>query len=159
MSNNKMEKEEILEAKIEKAEYKGWTVSERKKHTILLEKQSFGSLKAHVVVAILTVWWSFGIGNILYALYKYLKPEEMVLDKTELGTDSNAEDSNAEDSDTEEAEGAVVDAEIAVKSPEERKQELEERELRLQELQEKRRQQQEAARNTREAMKTVRKFF
>lgn len=154
-----MEREEILEAKIEKAEYEGWTVSEQKTHTILLEKQSFGSLKAHVVVAILTAWWSFGIGNILYALYKYLKPEKMILDRNDLGKDSGVEDSDTEDSDTEEAEGVAVDAEIAVKSPEERKQDLEERKLRLQEQQEKRRQQQEAARNTREAMRTFRKFF
>lgn len=120
-----MEREEILEAKIEKAEYGGWTVTERKKYTVLLEKQSFGSLKAHIVVAILTVWWSFGIGNILYALYKHLKPEKMVLDMNDLGEDSDTGGSDIEEAD--------VEAEIAVKSPEERKQDLEERKLRLQE--------------------------
>lgn len=54
------------------------------------------------------------------------------IDKTDLGTDSSAEDSN-----TEEAEGVAVDADIAVKGPEERKQDLEERKLRLQEQEEK----------------------
>ena len=53
--------------------------------------------------------------SVLYALYKYLKPEKMILDKSDLDTDSDAEDS-----DTEEAEEVAVDAEIAVKSPEER---------------------------------------
>lgn len=75
MPKGNMEEEEILEAKIEKAEYEGWTIIEEKKHTVLLEKKSFGSLKMHILILILTVWWSLGAVNILYAIYKYLSPQ------------------------------------------------------------------------------------
>jgi hypothetical protein len=49
---------------------KEWKVIEQNEHTILLEKRSFGSLKMHAVVFVLTVWWTAGIGNAVYALYK-----------------------------------------------------------------------------------------
>lgn len=99
-------------------------------------------MKAHIVVGVLTVWWSFGVGNILYALYKYLKAERMVLSMNDFG-----EDSDIGDSGTEKSEDVDIESGIAMKSPEERKQGLEERRLRLEEEKEKRRQQQEAARN------------
>ncbi|WP_187432961.1 PH domain-containing protein [Natronococcus pandeyae] len=33
----------------------------------------FGSLKLHVVIALLTIWWTFGLGNLAYGGYKYYK--------------------------------------------------------------------------------------
>lgn len=33
----------------------------------------FGSIKAHVVIAFLTIWWTVGLGNVGYAAYKYYK--------------------------------------------------------------------------------------
>lgn len=109
MLNSKMEREEILEAKIEKAEYDGWAVSERKKHTVLLEKQSFGSLTAHAVIAILTAWWTFGIGNLLYALYKYLKPAKMVLDINELNEEPEIEETAQKEEETAQIEEETAD--------------------------------------------------
>jgi hypothetical protein len=58
------------EAKIEEMEYAGWKVIEQNEHTILLEKRPFGSLKMHAVVFVLTGWWTLGIGNVIYAMYK-----------------------------------------------------------------------------------------
>jgi hypothetical protein len=37
---------------------------------IFVKKKTWGSMTGHFLVAILTIWWSFGIGNILYGLYK-----------------------------------------------------------------------------------------
>jgi hypothetical protein len=65
-----MERGGTSEAKLEEAAYDGWRVVERREHTTLLEKRSFGSLKMHAVVFALTVWWTAGIGNAVYALYR-----------------------------------------------------------------------------------------
>lgn len=71
------------EANVERAVQDGWKVVEQREHTTLLEKRSFGSLKMHAVVFLLTVWWTAGIGNVVYAMYKSeeighrrLKPED-----------------------------------------------------------------------------------
>lgn len=33
--------------------------------------EAFGDLGVHIVVAVLTLWWSMGLGNGLYAACKY----------------------------------------------------------------------------------------
>jgi len=33
----------------------------------------YGSIKIHVIVAVLTIWWTVGIGNLAYAGYSYYK--------------------------------------------------------------------------------------
>lgn len=36
----------------------------------------FGSIKWHAIIAVLTIWWTFGIGNAGYAGYKYYKYQQ-----------------------------------------------------------------------------------
>ena len=35
--------------------------------SVTLKKRNYGSLLGHAVVALVTIWWSFGIVNLLYA--------------------------------------------------------------------------------------------
>ncbi|WP_229380089.1 hypothetical protein [Haloterrigena salifodinae] len=42
-----------------------------------MKKKSWGSGGMHVVVAVLTLWWTLGIGNAAYAIYKYMTAEEV----------------------------------------------------------------------------------
>lgn len=46
-------------------------------NSILLKKKTWGSAFGHFVVAVLTIWWTFGIGNVVYAIYKNLTAEEV----------------------------------------------------------------------------------
>lgn len=36
----------------------------------------YGSVKNHVIVAVLTVWWTFGLGNLAYLAYSYTQYDE-----------------------------------------------------------------------------------
>lgn len=36
-----------------------------------MAQRTYGSLKAHVLVLLLTVWFTFGLGNVIYAAYVY----------------------------------------------------------------------------------------
>ena len=63
-----------LQAKIEEAELDGWKVVEQKEHVAVMKKRSFGSLKWHLPLLL-----TFGVGNILYALYRFLRPKKMKL--------------------------------------------------------------------------------
>lgn len=51
----------------------GWTVTDWTEREITLRKRSVGSLKMHFLVAVLTVWWTVGIGNVVYAVYRYVR--------------------------------------------------------------------------------------
>ncbi|NHN50014.1 hypothetical protein G9464_20815 [Halostella sp. JP-L12] len=70
-----MTDDKTLKAKIETAELDGWKVAEKKEHTAVVKKRSLGSLKWHFVFLVFTL----GIGNILYALYRLIRPKKMVL--------------------------------------------------------------------------------
>lgn len=63
--------EERLARKIEDAEIEGWEVDERHGDRVIMAQRSYGSLKAHLLVLLLTVWFTFGLGNVVYAAYIY----------------------------------------------------------------------------------------
>lgn len=49
----------------------GWRVKERGDDWALLHKPNFGTKDGHVLLAVTTVWWTFGLANAAYALLKY----------------------------------------------------------------------------------------
>ena len=49
----------------------GWTVREYNDRRAVLINRSFGSILGHLLIAALTVWWSAGLVNVAYLLYKY----------------------------------------------------------------------------------------
>lgn len=49
----------------------GWRVKERADDWALLHKPNFGTKDGHVLIAVTTVWWTFGLANAAYALLKY----------------------------------------------------------------------------------------
>lgn len=57
----------------------GYKVESQGTTTIKVKKVEYGSLLAHLVIFFLTVWWTFGFGNLVYALYKYYSGEEVLI--------------------------------------------------------------------------------
>ena len=49
----------------------GWRVKERSDDWALLHKPNFGTKDGHVLLAAVTVWWTFGLANAAYALLSY----------------------------------------------------------------------------------------
>lgn len=56
---------------IEDEQTEGWKISEDGDEKVVMFKAGYGSLGGHVLVALISVWWTFGIGNALYAAWKY----------------------------------------------------------------------------------------
>ncbi len=47
-----------------------------------MKKPNYGSLVAHTILFLGTVWWTLGFGNLAYLGYKYVKsPEKVVRDE------------------------------------------------------------------------------
>jgi len=63
--------DDAFQRRVEDAQMQGWTVQEYTNERAVLVKRSMGSLIAHIAIAVLTVWWSFGAGNLAYLLFKY----------------------------------------------------------------------------------------
>jgi hypothetical protein len=58
----------------------GYRVESRGQNSVKLkEKKSWGNLSGHVIIALLTVWWTIGIGNLIYAIVKHVGGEEIVV--------------------------------------------------------------------------------
>jgi hypothetical protein len=58
----------------------GWRIKERGENWALLHKPDFGTKDGHVLLAAVTVWWTFGLANLAYALleYWYDTPTKMI---------------------------------------------------------------------------------
>jgi len=65
-----------FQARIDAAREDGWRVTEEGPDRVVLKRPSYGSRLGHLLVGAATVWWSFGLGNLAYALYEYLQHTE-----------------------------------------------------------------------------------
>jgi len=66
-----MVKSNEFQRMVEDEQTEGWSIDEDGDERVVLAKRGYGSLGGHVLVALLTIWWTAGIGNALYAAYKY----------------------------------------------------------------------------------------
>jgi hypothetical protein len=56
---------------------RGYKLKDEGQQSTMVKKKTWGSGGMHIVVAVLTIWWTFGLGNVAYAVYKYLSAEEV----------------------------------------------------------------------------------
>lgn len=49
----------------------GWRIEEETPDRVTLVRREYGDPGIHLVIAVLTLWWTMGIPNLLYAAYKY----------------------------------------------------------------------------------------
>lgn len=55
----------------------GYEVKDQGERSTMMKKHTWGSGSGHLVAAVLTVWWTLGIGNVAYAIYKHYTAEEV----------------------------------------------------------------------------------
>lgn len=65
------EKSEMIQRKIDDSKVEGWNLKSEQGDRAIMVKPNYGSLAGHFVIALLSVWWSFGIVNAMYAGWKY----------------------------------------------------------------------------------------
>ena len=44
-----------------------------------MKKKDWGDPGVHLIIAVLTIWWTFGLANVLYAIYKGVNAEEVII--------------------------------------------------------------------------------
>jgi len=84
VSVRRVKNKNALDAGVEDAQAEGWKLSARSETTAVLKKPgSLGSAIGHVVVFIFVGWWTFFVGNILYAAYRYVSGSQELRIKIE----------------------------------------------------------------------------
>jgi hypothetical protein len=61
----------------------GFEVLREGENSVLLRKSTWGSVTGHVVVAILTAWWTLGLGNVLYGVVAHVNAEQVMIKQDE----------------------------------------------------------------------------
>lgn len=79
-------KSDDFEKRVEDEQVEGWSVKEDGDERVVLVKRGWGTLGGHVLVAALT-FWTFGLGNVIYAAYKYFvdTDEKVIRDQSAAG--------------------------------------------------------------------------
>ncbi|WP_440769293.1 zinc ribbon domain-containing protein [Natronorubrum sp. DTA28] len=61
-----------LQRQIDDLVAQGWKIEDEDRDRVVMVDREFGSVGSHILVAILTVWWTMGIGNVLWGAYNYV---------------------------------------------------------------------------------------
>lgn len=59
----------------------GYKVQTEGENSTLMSNAGWGTGAGHVIVALVTVWWTFGIGNLIYAVIAHTTQGQSVLIK------------------------------------------------------------------------------
>lgn len=57
----------------------GYDILSRGDTTALVRRKTWGTGGTHALVAFLTIWWTFGLGNLLYALLAHSSAEKVLI--------------------------------------------------------------------------------
>jgi len=62
---------EAFRRQVEDAKIAGWTIDEAYRNRVVMVNRDYGTLATHTLIAVLTAWWTLGLGNAAYAAYRY----------------------------------------------------------------------------------------
>ena len=70
--------EEEYEEAVEDRIAEGFKPESKTDRQAVLVKRNYGRAMWHILIFLLTVWWTFGFGNLLYFLYAYFVHKDEV---------------------------------------------------------------------------------
>ncbi|WP_306056854.1 zinc ribbon domain-containing protein [Natronococcus wangiae] len=60
-----------LQREIDDLVAQGWRIEDEDRDRVVMVDREYGSVASHVLVAVLTIWWTMGLGNVLWGAYNY----------------------------------------------------------------------------------------
>lgn len=70
---------ERLEHRITRASREGWELEHDFGDHAVMVRRTFGSVNEHIAVALVTVWFTMGVGNALWGAYRYFGDAERIV--------------------------------------------------------------------------------
>ena len=68
-----------FENEIEDKETEGYKVESKTDNQAVLVKRNLGTAVGHIIVFLLTVWWTFGFGNLVYLVFRYFAKADKII--------------------------------------------------------------------------------
>ena len=65
-------RDDRIQRQIDELVAQGWTIEESDRDRVVMVDREYGSVGSHVLVALFTIWWTMGLGNVLWAAYNYV---------------------------------------------------------------------------------------
>lgn len=62
---------ERFQRRLDEEYAEGWRVARDGETRVVLRKPDYGSAWLRALIALITMWFTFGLGNLLYAVYAY----------------------------------------------------------------------------------------
>ena len=76
-------KQKDFEREVEDKQTEGYKIEGKTDQQATLVRRTYGKAVWHIVIFLLTVWFTFGLGNFAYLLFSYFARAEKVIIKTE----------------------------------------------------------------------------
>lgn len=68
-----------MEKSVDEFITRGYRVLSEGEASTRLKERDWGDAGTHLIIAVLTGWWTFGLSNALYAIYSHVTAEEVVV--------------------------------------------------------------------------------
>lgn len=75
----RVESRRELDNRVDELVTRGYKVKSHGDRTAHLKKSDWGSAGTHLILALFTLWWTLGLANALYAIYRRATAEEVKL--------------------------------------------------------------------------------
>lgn len=76
----RVESEKELEEQVDDKVTEGYSLESKTSNQAILVKNEFGRAFWHVVIFLLTAWWSLGLGNLVYLSFNYFaRKKELII--------------------------------------------------------------------------------
>jgi hypothetical protein len=75
----RVETRKDLERSVDEFITRGYKLQSQGDASARLQEKDWGDSGVHIIIALLTVWWTLGLGNALYAVYKRATAEEIII--------------------------------------------------------------------------------
>jgi hypothetical protein len=68
-----------MDREIDEYVTRGYRITSRGETSARLKERDWGDGGVHLIIAALSAWWTVGLSNALYAIYKYVTAEEVLI--------------------------------------------------------------------------------
>lgn len=75
----RVENRQEMERSIDEFITRGYRLKSQGERSAKLKDRDWGEAEVHVIIALLSAWWTFGLSNVLYALYRYVNADEVLI--------------------------------------------------------------------------------
>lgn len=75
----RVEDRQEMERSIDEFITRGYKVKSDGATSTRLKKREWGDAGIHLIIAVLSGWWTFGLSNALYAIFRYVNADEVII--------------------------------------------------------------------------------